>query len=125
MIVSEDITVNPFEVNVHVVIGETLEEGLKYWSENIEPKHDLDINSYKDSNGLMLRIVNEGIHHYGVILFLNSPYSTILHELFHLMMNVANDKGASWSEESDEWYAYCLSDLWEQVDVLYDKYKKL
>lgn len=123
MILSEEITVNPFEAKVRVVIGKTLEEGLKYWSENIEPKHDLDISSFTGTNGLMLQLKKDGLQHYGLILFLNSPYSTIAHELFHLMMHVADEKGCTWSEESDEWYAYCLSDLWEQVAVLFDTYK--
>lgn len=123
MIVSSEIIVKPFETFVRVVIGDTIPEAIKYWSENIEPKGDLDLNQYLDVNGLTLRIKDNGKYHYGIILSINSPYSTIVHELFHLMMYVADHKGASWSEESDEWYAYCLSDLWEQVALLYDEYK--
>ncbi len=124
-ILSEEIIVNPFETRVRVVVSETIEKGLTYWRDNVEPKHGLNISDYIKANGLTLRMVNDGVSYYGIILCLSSPYSTIAHELFHLVMAVANHKGASWSEESDEWYAYCLSDLWEQVAELMNKYKKL
>lgn len=123
MVLSDEITVQPFGTKVRVLIGETIREALEYWEENLTPTHNLDIDRYSDADGIVIRIVHEGLFHYGIVLAEDAPDSSIVHETFHLVMKIADHKGASWSEDSDEWYAYCQGLMYDDIMSLLIHYR--
>ena len=124
MVLSDEITIQPFDTKVRVLIADTIDEALTYWEENLTPSFNMDKTPYLNLNGMFLYKQDvDGINYYGLVLRGDCFEKTIVHEIFHLVMKIADDKGCSWSNESDEWYAYCLALVWEDVTSLMISYK--
>jgi hypothetical protein len=115
-----DITVSPFNVELRILIGESIPILLKEWDERFEPRHSIKPESYNIADGLVLKVEEDGTSYYGMLLIENTRPGIIIHEIFHMVMKIANDKGAIWSEESDEWYAYCIQDVYEKIMNVYN-----
>lgn len=114
---SKDITIHPFGTVVKLCSGKSVNDILMTWNEKYTPHHDLSINDMKvGTNGCVLKIPDkDGLLCFALMLEDNCTDEVIVHEVFHLVMHLANFKGCEWSEESDEWYAYCVKNTFIQV----------
>jgi len=103
------IQVQPFNVEVLVIIDKTIPAALKSFNDRFVPKHSLNPNNNTFVDGAVLKVTDEkGIAYWSIILTKDTTIPIIVHECFHLCMLVAENKGCTWSEDSNEFYAYSL-----------------
>lgn len=118
------IVVEPFDVEVLILIVSEMKDAVKFWNKEIIPKMPTDFEE-EFNDGVIATVVSfpneEGLRCYGMILQENASDSTIVHESFHLLMKIASYKGASWSDDSDEWYAYGLEKIFNDVKNVFNK----
>lgn len=120
MVRSDVINVRPFNVEVKVLIGKTIEECGQYWYENITPKPEEGFfDNYRTANGMAIHTIKEGFNYFAIVLLEDVELSVVVHECFHLAMDIADSKNAKYSEESSEFYAYMLQDIFEQVHEIW------
>lgn len=116
MVKSETIFVRPFNVEVRVLIGETIEECQNYWDKNMTPLYDEGLfEKYSNANGMSITMIRDGFPYHSLILLTEIDLDVIVHECFHLIMGIANMKGCKWSHKSDEFYAYMIQDTFGQI----------
>ena len=121
------VTLEPFNDIINVVFTHNINESVEYLSK---------INGYStpkitDKKVKCYRVLNNdktGSEHH-ILAFnytdnLLGIIRTISHESFHCLMYVASIRGATWSNESDEMFAYALDKLIKNVFVIYTQYQK-
>lgn len=118
------IVVEPFDVEVPILIVSEMKDVVKIWNKEIRSKMPPDLEE-EFTDGMIAAVVNfpneKGLHCFGMILQEDVSDSTIVHESFHLLMKIASYKGASWSDDSDEWYAYGLEKIFNDVKDVFNK----
>jgi len=99
-----------------------LEDCKKYWEESLIPKYEEDtfedIN-FSSSGGLLASVMKDNLRYFFLILTRGVDRGVIVHECFHLIMEIAEDRGTFWNNYTDEWYAYCLEDAYRQVEKIW------
>lgn len=119
----KDIIVQPFNTYVRVVIG-SIQDVLKNWDKHFIPGLvGLNIEDFIGADGAVLKTYDEeGLPTYALLLEPHTSEGVVVHECFHLIMKIADSKGTKWSAESDEWYAYCLKSVYEEVsNILHNR----
>jgi hypothetical protein len=111
----KEIEIAPFGAFVRVVMGETIPKILAYMEENFEPGPGIKAEEFQHANGAVLRIDVDGLFFWAILFEDGTSDEVIVHEVFHLVMKLADTKGCIWSNESDEWYAYCIKDTYKKV----------
>lgn len=105
----------PFNVTVFVLVAKTVTEAVEIWNSTYTPEIPEDLLK-ENVDGCMIYNVDEEGYPCWCLLFEEGVDDVVIvHECFHLLMDIADSKGASWSKSSDEWYAYALQDIFNKV----------
>lgn len=121
--ITTKIIVQPFNTEILVMKGITVEHCLKEYNKRFLPKCNGKNSIYKHDFGGVLIINKDNLLYWALILTDKQNVGSIVHECFHLIMRLAKSKGCVWSEDSDEFYAYSLTQLVNEVLTFYNNIK--
>lgn len=109
-----EVGLKPFNTKVKVIICSSMEDCVEKANELI-PSPNIPYEEVRDSYGCFLEHLHEGTMRYIILLLHDSTINTVVHECFHACMLIADNKGAVWSRESDEFYAYSMGNFTSKV----------
>lgn len=122
-----EVTIHPFGVDVAIITGDSVRSCVDIYNERYEPKINDPDNTIRVNTSAIcvFDFDDDGFP----VCMMVIPYDTkdeiIVHECFHMIMHVARDKRCVWSDDSDEWYAYCLKNFYKDVkEVVQDEKAK-
>ena len=106
------IVLQPFEDTINVVVAKNIKKAIKY--ANKYHKHTPKLE-YEESDNV------DGMHYKTpdnyrfIFLRYDADVHTIVHECFHAVMKTATNRGNKFSHKGEEFYAYSLGQLTENV----------
>lgn len=113
------ITIEPFKEIINIVVAKSINKGVKYANKYHE--HTPNIDEDDDEERVDGQHLVTEDHHRFIFLRYDSGIHTIVHECFHAVMKVSASRGAKHSDKSEEFYAYILGNLTEDVmNFFYD-----
>lgn len=117
--------IQPFHTPVNIIIAKNISIGMKWVNKNLLPKLKFkNIENEKDTLGLYAWRYKENKEYNLIFLREDSSDSTIIHECFHAIMRISYDRGAEYSKESDEFFAYSFGNFTGEVlDLFYGRKK--
>lgn len=122
--VDKKIKIKPFDCDVLIIIDKSIKDGLDNYNKFYKIKHTEDSNEHLNTNGMFMCLVEDGLVYYTLFLKEKSDIGIIVHECFHAVMSIAKQKGCIWDDNSDEWYAYCLKETFNDVMKIFNKKNK-
>lgn len=116
-------TVQPFEQKLNVIVAKSMKEGMKFFNDNPIGKNRIVYEDKdKTAGGLFYRDLDGNCY---IFLKYNSDIHDIVHESFHAIMGIAKDRGAKHNQGSEEFYAYSLGQLSQNIMNFFYSLKKV
>lgn len=112
-----------FGVKIHVIIGENIQESLKYLNEVVGLTPEISIPDSADA--VCIDFQHKGAYNVVMILHDGNSFGTIAHEALHAVNYIYKHYGVRADERNDEHAAYFLGRLVDSVGELVMKRSKL
>ena len=109
------VNVAPFNTKVLVHYGKGINKLIKNHNKKYKPKIELETNQ-KNVNGLT--VTTKAKNGFAYCILLNSKRydeGVLLHECFHALHGITEHAGLTLTDQSEEYYAYALQDLFNQI----------
>lgn len=105
--------ITPFHTELNVIVSSNIKNSVKRMN-----KLNKGVELIKDFNieGCgALYVPYEGKNKCFILFDFKSDLETMVHEIFHAVMNTAKMNQADWSYDSDEFYAYIMGSITQEV----------
>lgn len=108
----KQIVLQPFEETINVVVAKDINSAIKYANKYYKPNPKLEYEEMDNVDGMHYKSPD---NHRFIFLRYDASIHTVVHECFHAVMKTARDRGNKFSHKGEEFYAYSLGQLTENV----------